>query len=258
MSYKSELQSNNVDLQSILNTVNSLPEAGNGGPVADPVIEALTITENGTYIAPDGVDGYNPVIVDVEGSSGALVDNLDAHLTNTLTSIDSEVSSIAPYSCYNATKVETVNLPKATSIGSNAFRACSGMTSFNAPNVTSLGTYAFYGCSKITEVNFQGVPQVPTSCFYQCTALTKADFGVKCKTLAASALAYCSKLAHLILRYPDGVVSITTNVFSGANFKGYVYVPSALLADYQADSNWGSYAGSPVFRAIEDYPGICG
>lgn len=30
-------------------------------------IEPLTITENGTYTAPDGVDGYSPVTVDVKG-----------------------------------------------------------------------------------------------------------------------------------------------------------------------------------------------
>jgi hypothetical protein len=31
MSYKTDLQSNNVDLQNILNTINSLPDAGSGG-----------------------------------------------------------------------------------------------------------------------------------------------------------------------------------------------------------------------------------
>lgn len=36
-----------------------------GGEVAEPVIEPLAITENGTYTAPDGVDGYSPVTVNV-------------------------------------------------------------------------------------------------------------------------------------------------------------------------------------------------
>ena len=40
--------------------------------VADPVVEPLTITENGTYNAPEGVDGYNPVVVNVAGSSADL------------------------------------------------------------------------------------------------------------------------------------------------------------------------------------------
>ena len=121
-----------------------------------------------------------------------------------------------------------------------------------------MGTYAFYGCNALTELNYQNISQVPSTCFYQCTAVTKADFGPKCKALSGSSLAYCSKLNHLILRYTDGVVTIATNTFSGANFDGYVYVPYALLADYEADSNWASYGGSAQFRAIEDYPEICG
>lgn len=38
---------------------------------ANPVIEEIEITENGTYNAPNGVDGYNPVIVNVPTGGGA-------------------------------------------------------------------------------------------------------------------------------------------------------------------------------------------
>lgn len=34
------------------------------------VIEPLSVTENGTYSAPSGVDGYSPVVVNVSGSGG--------------------------------------------------------------------------------------------------------------------------------------------------------------------------------------------
>lgn len=37
---------------------------------ASPVIESLEITENGTYTAPDGTDGYNPITVNVPASGG--------------------------------------------------------------------------------------------------------------------------------------------------------------------------------------------
>ena len=41
--------------------------SGGGG---EPTIEALSITANGTYTAPDGVDGYSPVTVNVPQDGG--------------------------------------------------------------------------------------------------------------------------------------------------------------------------------------------
>lgn len=57
------LADNTTGLQEILNTVNNLPEAGSGD--AEAVIQELNVTENGVYTAPDGVDGYSPVNVNV-------------------------------------------------------------------------------------------------------------------------------------------------------------------------------------------------
>lgn len=39
---------------------------GIGGEPITPTINSLSVTENGTYTVPEGVDGYNPVIVNVD------------------------------------------------------------------------------------------------------------------------------------------------------------------------------------------------
>lgn len=44
-------------------------KATNGGGSA-PVIESLQVTQNGTYTAPSGVDGYSPVVVNVPVPDG--------------------------------------------------------------------------------------------------------------------------------------------------------------------------------------------
>ena len=40
-------------------------------PTPEPVIQPLTVTENGTFTAADGVDGYSPVTVNVPSSGGS-------------------------------------------------------------------------------------------------------------------------------------------------------------------------------------------
>ena len=52
-----------MTLSGIVNGVNSI--------TTQPTIQSLSITENGTYTAPAGVDGYSPVTVNVASSGGA-------------------------------------------------------------------------------------------------------------------------------------------------------------------------------------------
>jgi hypothetical protein len=52
--------------------VNLIGRLSTGGSYV-PVIESKTITENGIYSAPEGVDGYNPINVSVSGG-GAVIE----------------------------------------------------------------------------------------------------------------------------------------------------------------------------------------
>ena len=48
---------------------------------ADAVIQALTITANGTYTVPDGVDGYSPITVNVPSESVTVVEQAVPSIT---------------------------------------------------------------------------------------------------------------------------------------------------------------------------------
>lgn len=210
-----------------------------------------TIAENVPLVYQAGYDKGKS-----EGGGGTA--NPYAFIDGSLTSIGSPATSILAYACYGMAKIETVDLPNAATSGGYSFRGCTGLKRFNAPNLKTIGSYMFYGCSALTEVNFPVATSVPSTSFYQCTNLVKADFGAA-SSIAASAFAYCTKLEVLILRRTTGVVTVTTNAFSGiSTFKGYVYVPKALIEDYQNYTNWAISLFSGKFRAIEDYPNICG
>ena len=71
---------------------------------------------------------------------------------------------------------------------------------------------------------------------------------------------YCSKLKAVILRKTDSICTLGgTTAFAGSGISskaGYIYVPSALIEEYKGATNWSKF--STQFRAIEDYPEICG
>lgn len=48
-------------------TITTGTNSGGGGAVIEP----LSVTENGTYTAPSGVDGYSPITVNVSGGGGS-------------------------------------------------------------------------------------------------------------------------------------------------------------------------------------------
>lgn len=132
------------------------------------------------------------------------------------------------------------------------------MRSVEFPNVVAMGQYAFYYCSGLEKVVFPKVEILNTRTFYYCSNLHTADFGAvnNIKTYIFSS---CSKLTTLILRGSTVCTLGGTNSFTStpiASGTGYIYVPKALVDSYKAATNWSTYADQ--FRAIEDYPEICG
>ena len=61
-----------------------------------------------------------------------------------------------------------------TSIGSDAFDGCSGLTSITFPNsVTSIGDYAFYMCKGLTSITIgSGIQYIFEGAFANCPDLT--------------------------------------------------------------------------------------
>ncbi len=198
------------------------------------------------------------IITEYSNSRVTKIGNNVFYLYNTLTKADfPAVTSIGNYAFYYCSKLSTANFPVATSIGSSAFYACSTLKKADFPAVTSIGDSAFYRCG-FSTANFPVATSIGDSAFERCSSLTKADFPAV-TSIVDYAFYYCSRLNALILRSETMCKLSNTNAFTNTPIEsgtGYIYVPSALLASYQAATNWSTF--SAQFRAIEDYPDICG
>lgn len=149
----------------------------------------------------------------------------------------------------NLTKV---SLPEATSIGQNAFyKWVNPFEGVNLPKATSIGQTAFGYCNgnKFTKLVLPSVTSMAQQAFRDCSYLTHLDILGGSSTMGASLCVNCTRLATVIIRRTEGVVPLQgINTFDGTPFAsgkagGTLYVPQALIASYQAASNWDTILG---------------
>lgn len=122
---------------------------------------------------------------------------------------------------------------------------------------TTLGRCALSKLTGLTSAVFTEVVSVAYRCFENDKALSRLDFHKKVD-FASQALYDCG-LDTLILRNSAASTLADKNALSSTKIQsgtGYIYVPSALIDTYKTASGWSTF--SARFRAIEDYPDICG
>lgn len=160
-----------------------------------------------------------------------------------------------------STSLSSIDFPKVTSIGYNAFQYCENVTSVSLPNLIYAGNNSFEYCNNLTYVMLPELTTLNNNVFRSLQHLTTADFP-KVTTIYGYAFASSYVFDTLILRSTEMATLKATSAFentpiSGYNQgTGYIYVPSGLVDEYKSATNWSTYAEQ--IRAIEDYPEITG
>ena len=127
--------------------------------------------------------------------------------------------------------------------------------------VSSAKSFALAYCSRLVDVTLPNLLSAPSAFLQGCYILEKIDFG-KLEQLGSQTFTNCNNLQTLIIR-TNQVCSINNiNAFSGTPFwstgsGGTLYVPQALIASYQADTNWATvlaFNANNQISAIEGSP----
>ena len=172
---------------------------------------------------------------------------------------DDSLNSVGGYAFANCSKLTSVNLPNVTSVGRNAFDGCEKLMSVDLPNAQKAETYTFSQCRELTSVNLSNAVSIGIQTFASCYVLPFLDLPKVAMITGQASFSYCRMLTTLVLRSPTVCIVENVNTCNNSPFNGYegrtgtVYVPQALIEEYQNATNWSTLyaAGTCNFVAIE-------
>ena len=155
------------------------------------------------------------------------------------------VTSIGEYAFYQCYSLSSITIPSSvTSIGSNAFYQCYSLSSITIPSgVTSIGEYAFSYCNSLSSITIpSGVASIGSSAFSSCNSLSSVTIPSSVTSIGSNAFNQCHGVAeyHLLSETPPSLTNV--NAFSGIASDCVIYIPEGSLSDYQAATNWATYA----------------
>ena len=183
--------------------------------------------------------------------SGLTTANIPASVTYSGTTYS--VTSIGYDAFRGCSGLTSVTIPNSvTSIGSRAFDYCRSLTSVTIPNsVTSIGFQAFYHCSGLTSVAIpNSVTSIEDEVFRDCSSLTSVTIGNSVTSIEKRTFYNCSSLTSVTIG--NSVTSIRGEAFSGCSSLTSVTLNSNTIVgkDYEYNSNIKSIFGKQVTEYI--------
>lgn len=187
MTNTERIEANNAELREAIEMAENLTDA------MESVIEPLEITENGTYTAPDNVDGYSPITVNVPIPDGYIkpIGTLDVtengtHDVSEYAEVNVNVPSkelilqektttengeVTPDEGYDGLSKVVVDVP--TESGTSALDAwLEGATEITS-NATIVAQNTFHTNRTLQKINLPVATEIAQDAFNYCTKLTE-------------------------------------------------------------------------------------
>ena len=236
--------------------IDAIDDIQTGGGSA--VIQSLSVTQNGTYTAPSGVDGYSPVTVNVSGGDTPIpadgrtriwIHIADGTPDNRLTFYLRFTASVA-----KNTMVDwgdgTSEVKGSTSATSYSHKYSSGgdyviTMTVNSGTISFIGTsggngYSIYGARAASNNNYhnrsriqkviigENVTTIGAYAFYNCYSLESITISDSVTDIGTYAFQYCYNLTSITIS--DSVTSIGAYAFNSCHGFTTVTIPDGVTS----------------------------
>ena len=244
-------------------------------------------TKGGTSEALSFPDGFVSAVEGIQAGGGGVNEQeiIDALAVGTFPSGDVVLNASGDfrfpnYAFFANSGITSLTMPYCTIVrGDNVFGASSGLTKVSFPVLTEVAGKLFVNCSKLVDVSFPELVKLNKDQAIENTGIERVvfpkvistynnamrynkklqylEFG-KSPSFATNVFNGCSVLSTVVIR--GNTVASLSNISAFANTPlasggsgGTVYVPSALIPQYQQATNWSTLyaAGTCNFVAIE-------
>lgn len=220
------------------------------------------------------------------GDSDESKAQLDAMIERTITNYSNPtLSKLGDYTFYQCSQLNSINCPNLKSIGKYSLAETklieadfpfleeigeyglagesstgSSLTAVNLPLLQKIDSYVFRYNNQITSITLPSLKETASTfrVFEGCSNLARLDLG-PIEQIYTNWFTDDTNLTVLILRGSTMASLSKVNAFTNTPIQagtGYIYVPKDLIDSYKTATNWTTFASQ--FRAIEDYPDICG
>ena len=164
--------------------------------------------------------------------------------------INDGVTSIGQDAFYQCTNLTSVTIPiSVISIGNYAFQECASLTSITIPDsVTSIGRNLFFRCTGLTSVTIgNSVTSIGDYVFNQCKSLTSITIPDSVTSIGISVFGSCGNLTEVDFSACTDIPTLNdSTAFSGTPESLVIKVPSDLVDEWKAATNWVAYADKIV------------
>ena len=197
-------------------------------------------------------DGVNYIVLSEDDLTAEVARNSSASGDLSIPSIvtyngsDYTVTSIGYDAFRDCSSLTSVTIPNSvTSIGENAFYWCSSLTSVAIPNsVTSIGYDAFTHCSSLTSVTIpNSVTSIGENAFSWCSSLTSVTIPKSVTSIGDFAFYWCSSLTSITI--PNSVTSIGASAFYNCSNLTSVDIPNSVTS-----IGYGTFTGCSKLTSV--------